>query len=285
MRTGADTAIEAPPAIIQDDLCPSCHAVFTGPFCSACGEKRRSHHDLTIRHFVEESIEGFTHFDGKFLRSLGVLFKKPGLLTKHFEEGIRVPYMKPVQLFFVSNLLFFILSGGMNVFAISLKNYIGYKKVEEMFFARFTQAQFATIQVAFNEKVLAQSKAFIFLFIPFFAIACALLFFRKRKTVTAHLVFAAHFFTFVLLEFTLFYLVVEMPSNRFFHFSEEVFEIVAVTVNLSALVIYFILAARRFYGARWFFCIISGLLIGGLFMELLIGYRLFLFYKIFYSLH
>ncbi|MDB5253829.1 MAG: hypothetical protein JWP27_2998 [Flaviaesturariibacter sp.] len=285
MSTGADTIMEAPPAITAAPVCPSCHAPFAGAFCSVCGEKQRSAHDLTLGHFIEESVEGFTHFDNKFIRSFKTLFTRPGLMTTHFEEGVRVPYMKPVQLFFVSNLLFFVLSGGMNVFAISLKNYTGYTKIAALLQQRFTKEQLATVQVAFNEKVLAQSKAFIFLFIPFIALACALLFYRKRKPFTLHLVFAAHYFTFVLLEFTLFYLLVETPSNLFFHFSEDVFEIIAVATNLSALSVYFILAARRYYKAKWIWSIIAGLLIGALFMQLLIGYRLFLFYKIFYSLH
>src|SRR5690242_9057720 len=103
------------PRLVVPEICPSCGHAFAGKFCSACGEKKVAAHDFTLRHFIEESVEGFTHFDNKLLRTLRSLFFKPGSLTASFESGQRVTYMKPVQLFIISNLVFFILSGGLNL--------------------------------------------------------------------------------------------------------------------------------------------------------------------------
>lgn len=78
-----------------------------------------------MKHFVEESIEDTMHFDGKFYRTFKRLVLSPGSVTRHFEQGRAVPFMKPVQLFIVSNLLFFILVGPSRIFAISLGRYPG----------------------------------------------------------------------------------------------------------------------------------------------------------------
>ncbi|RYF85547.1 MAG: hypothetical protein EOO03_13100 [Chitinophagaceae bacterium] len=58
-----------------------------GRFCSFCGEKKTDHHDLSLKHLAEESIEGLTHFDNKLFRSLKVLIRKPGLLARYHFEG------------------------------------------------------------------------------------------------------------------------------------------------------------------------------------------------------
>ncbi|WP_345255896.1 DUF3667 domain-containing protein [Flaviaesturariibacter amylovorans] len=270
--------------------CPSCGAPFTGKYCSACGEKKVSAHDFTAGHFIEESIEGFTHFDNKFLRTLKLLLFRPGMLTTHFAEGRKVPYMKPMQLFIVSNLLFFLLVGAGNVFAHRIGNYLvergGIFNTRSAFYSKFGAAADVTrLGQVFNEKMAGQSKAFIFLFIPFYALACALLFLRRRKPFGLHLTFAAHFFSFLLLYFTLFHFLFVLPDRYLFHMSQEAFERLAIYLNLFVLIGYFTLAARRFYRSGWIFSFFSGIAAGVLFIILLQAYRLFLFHNILRTLH
>ncbi|RYY97512.1 MAG: DUF3667 domain-containing protein [Chitinophagaceae bacterium] len=269
--------------------CPSCGAPFAGTFCAACGEKKSSAHEFTAGHFIEESIEGFTHFDNKFLRTLKLLLFRPGALTVHFAGGRKVPYMKPMQLFIVSNLLFFLLVGGANVFAHRLGNYLnvrgGIFNTRAAFFRKFSAADLPRVTELFNEKMTGQSKAFIFLFIPFYALACALLFLRRKKPLGLHLSFAAHFFSFLLLYFTLFHFLFVLPDRYLFHMPSERFEQLAIYLNLLVLVGYFTLAARRFYRSGWIFSVFSGLFAGVFFIILLQAYRLFLFHNILRTLH
>ena len=271
--------------------CPSCGHMISGKFCTACGEKRVSAHDFSLKHFAEETVEGITHFDNKFFKSVKTLFTRPGSLSTFFEAGKRVHYMKPVQLFVICNLLFFFLVGSANVFSISLRSYLIYNNyfffnTKEAFEKKFgTSVNLDAATAIFNEKMATQSKSFIILFIPFVAVLCALLFIKKRKFFTQHLVFATHFFCFLLLFFTLFHLLFELPNKYLFHFSVGQFDNFATNMNMLALVVYFTFAARRYYQTSWFISILSSLAVGFWFIILLQSYRLFLFYKILPSLY
>jgi len=53
--------------------CGNCGAQLTGPFCAQCGEKKFSPHDYSVAHLFEEVLDGLTHFDTRFLRTLKVL--------------------------------------------------------------------------------------------------------------------------------------------------------------------------------------------------------------------
>jgi len=277
-------------AVGNSYLCPSCGREITGKYCANCGEKKMTHHDLSIKHFIEESVESFIHFDNKFFRSVKLLFTQPGALTIHFEQGRKVPFMKPVQLFVICNLLFFLLVGGMNVFSVPLKNFLSYTNyinngTLNTFTSKFgSGADIYQISLLFDEKMMSQSKAFIFLFIPFFALACVLLFFRKKKYLTLHLVFSTHFFSFLLIFFILFHFLFEIPNRYLFHISYDTFDNIAVLINVSVLILYFSIAAKRFYKVKWLTAIIAGLFAGFLFINLLQGYRLLLFNKIIHSL-
>ena len=271
-------------------ICPTCGTSFKGNYCFKCGEKKRDAHVLSIKHFLEESIEGFTHFDNKFFRSIKVLISKPGALTNHFEVGRRVPFMKPVQFFVICNLLFFLFSGGFNVFTVPLDNYLRYPNYTSFGTLRAYTEKFGSasnpdaVKMLFNEKVVQQSKIFIFIFIPFIALACYLLFFIKKRYFTLHLMFATHFFTFLLVFFMFFKIFFEIPNQYIYHFSPDTFEDIALLIIVPAIFLYLILAIRRYYKINWFFFVMSGIFLVYIFSQLLQFYRLGLFYKIIYSL-
>lgn len=266
--------------------CPTCGQQFMGKYCVSCGEKKITEHDFTTRHFIEESIEGITHFDNKFFRSIRYLLFQPGLLTRNFEDGRKVRFMKPMQLFIICNVLFFLLVGGANIFAVHLNSYLSSSKgalfdTRSYFIHKFgTEANLPQLTAIFQQKMASQSKSFIILFIPFFALSCILFFYRRKKPLGLHLIFATHFFSFLLLFFTLFHLLLELPNKWLFHLPTDSFNLFATIFNFTALVVYFTLAVRRFYQVRWSWAILTGLGAGFLFILLLQAYRIFLFYNI-----
>lgn len=272
-------------------FCPSCDNPFAGKFCASCGEKQLSHHEFSVKHFIAESIESLTHFDGKFWKTLKALFLKPGMLTLNFEAGKRVLYMRPFQLFIVANLLFFIIVRGTNLFASSLSNYYNsslyswFGTKDAVSRKATTEEGFIALASLFNERIITQSKSFIFLFIPLLALACWLLFFRKRKPFTLHLVFATHFFAFILLYFLAFVFLIETPVHYLLHATESrVYDAFLGIFSICVFATYQVLAARRFYKSSWSWSIISGIVISFVFFASLVAYRLLLFYKIIYTL-
>ena len=270
--------------------CPSCGAAIGDSFCSICGEKKRTHEDLSMKHFVEESVEGISHFDNKFFRTFRMLFTKPGQLTVNFEQGRRVPFMKPFQLFIVSNLVFFLIASGPNLFAtpfgtFNSNNYAKYGTTKIINKKAKTDVDKMRLATAFNDRMVNQSKVYIILFIPVIAIATYLLFFRKRKYLSMHLTFAAHFFSFVLLYFILFFLFVELPVSFFYNPSDiPVYDNIFGFVTIAVFTVYLSAATRRFYKTRLAWCIIASIGIVGVFLSALTVYRLMLFYKIINSI-
>ena len=94
--------------------CPSCGTKMLGIYCHNCSEKRIASSDYSLSKFLKQSINFLTHYDSKFIQSARILVSRPGFLTKEYFAGRRVTYVKPLQLFFLLNLLFLLLSSIFN---------------------------------------------------------------------------------------------------------------------------------------------------------------------------
>jgi hypothetical protein len=93
-------------ATAQRSHCQNCGEALAGPYCSACGQHDVDYH-RSIGPVVEDALEGFLHFDGKFFRSVRYLFTRPGYLTKEFIAGRRMSYMHPLRFYIFASFLFF----------------------------------------------------------------------------------------------------------------------------------------------------------------------------------
>jgi hypothetical protein len=76
-----------------DPVCANCGAPLTGPFCSACGQKWHAG-PPTVREFLHEAADDVFNIDGKLLRTLRLLFLKPGALTLESFNGRRAGYVR-----------------------------------------------------------------------------------------------------------------------------------------------------------------------------------------------
>lgn len=86
--------------------CQNCGAPLSGPYCSACGQ-RDIDYTRSFGHILEDALEGFLHFDGKFALSARYIFTRPGFLTREFIAGRRVRYTHPVRFYVFASFLFF----------------------------------------------------------------------------------------------------------------------------------------------------------------------------------
>jgi hypothetical protein len=89
--------------------CLNCGAAISGPYCGRCGQAAHLHRSLV--HLSEEFLHGVVHFDAKGLRTIPLLFLRPGLLTRRYIEGQRTRYVSPMALFlFCIFLAYFVVS-------------------------------------------------------------------------------------------------------------------------------------------------------------------------------
>jgi len=106
--------------------CPSCKVIVTSPFCPTCGERPLRARDLTCRGLFDQLTKSFTNIDGRLIRTFRFLIGRPGILTVAFMNGQWKPFVGPVQLFLIANVLFFTtesLTGG-KVFTTPLASHI-----------------------------------------------------------------------------------------------------------------------------------------------------------------
>jgi hypothetical protein len=190
--------------------CPSCGGQSDQLFCPQCGERHWKAHDLSLRHLLEESAEHLFHFDSRLLRSVRSLVAKPGVITRDYLAGRRRPYVSPINIFFIANLLYLLMQtvSGLKLFAIplsyhmdsSLYSGLATRLVQHhLSSAGLTLVQYTGI---FEHAQALNSKSLVLLMVPPFALVAALLAWDLRSGAVAHLVFALHVYSFLMLFLT-----------------------------------------------------------------------------------
>jgi len=183
--------------------CANCGTRLTDSYCSHCGQKKVDKEDFKVSHFLGETFHAFTHFDSKFFATIRNLFRKPGFLTLEYISGHRKKYMNPIQLFFVTNIIFFLLSGS-DTFTTPLQ-YVTQgpfkKTLDEMVDAKVKKegVSYQEYETKFNERSKGEAKTLIILMIPIYAFLISLLFLGQKRYFVEHLVFSLHFYSFMLL--------------------------------------------------------------------------------------
>lgn len=90
------------------EFCPNCELPAAGDYCSKCGEYLPEARDLSLKSFVKDATKEFVSVDSKLLGSLKLLLRWPGRLTSEYLLGRRSKYLKPLQLFLIVNVFYFL---------------------------------------------------------------------------------------------------------------------------------------------------------------------------------
>ena len=88
-------------------ICAACNTTVSTPYCPRCGERPLRARELTLRGLFDLLVQAFTSIDGRLIRSLRYLVSRPGFLTVAYLQGRRKPYVGPVPLFLIANVMFF----------------------------------------------------------------------------------------------------------------------------------------------------------------------------------
>ena len=81
----------------NDNYCLNCGSKLRGGYCHICGQQARVS-KLTVREFILEYLCNAFMWDPKFLKTLWLLVRKPGVLTKEFLSGKYVSQVHPLKL-------------------------------------------------------------------------------------------------------------------------------------------------------------------------------------------
>lgn len=265
--------------------CVSCATLLAGKFCHVCGEKAFDPHDHSIRHFLNELVHTITHLDGKFFISLKHLFFKPGALTREYLAGRKKLFTKPLALFVIANVIYFFAQPLANINSFNstlanqtaprgLGNWAKAKVEDRVQRLRLTREEY---ELRYNAKSEQLAKSLVIAQIPLLAALVNALYFLRRRFFFDHLVFATHFYTFMLWLNILItggvFLYLKWGGNSY-NLEVPLFVITGV---------YFMFATRTVYRSHWMLAVLNGVLLTGGFALTLIVYRVILFLAAFLS--
>jgi hypothetical protein len=260
-----------------------------GPFCSHCGERRRASGDLSFRHFFEHTLETFTHVDGKIFGTLKALLFRPGVLTTDYLLGRRKPYIAPLQLFLIANLIFFLLHPLVPSAAFTTPLHI---QRQERPFSPLVQAMvdrklaasgmtYEQFETQFDIRAETEAKSLVIILVPMVSLFVALLYLRQRRHFLEHVVFSLHFCAFYIL-WILFLLCLSRPVLALLKLggtapSHLTYERAVSVFSLIICGIYFHCAARRFYGGPAWKTVFKTIAFALMMYPMLLVYRFILF--------
>jgi Protein of unknown function (DUF3667) len=90
--------------------CRNCGVAFSDPtpaYCPSCGQETAPH-PPTVWEFGHEFITHYVALEGKLWNTLGLLFFKPGELTRRYLIGQKRRHVNPLRLYLTASILFFI---------------------------------------------------------------------------------------------------------------------------------------------------------------------------------
>jgi len=205
--------------------------------------------ELTVRGLAEQGLEAFTSIDGRLIRSFRTLAASPGALTMAYLTGRRKPYIGPVSLFLIANVLFFAtesLTHG-TVFTTPLASHLHSQPWDGLattLVSQRLQALHQTLDTytpGFDRAVARNARSCIILMALSFSILPRILFRGSRWPFAAHAAFALHLYAFILLIFCLATSLLALNATRNFD----------VAISLTLLVvcaIYLYIATGVVYG-------------------------------------
>jgi hypothetical protein len=186
-------------------ICRCCSNMFKGRYCNICGEKVIESNERSFLSFLDSLLNAFTFLDGKFIKSLKLLITRPGQLSRNIADGLRVPYMKMVSLFFVANFFYFLFPvfDSYNSSLYTQMNSLGQhsiraREIVEAHIAESTSSM-EQFQQTYQEKSTNLSKLLIIILVLALTLFLMVINFSRKAYFFDHLLYALEFYSFSLL--------------------------------------------------------------------------------------
>lgn len=154
-----------------NDSCKTCGTALQGAYCHVCGEKQLSPEDKSAKRWLGEVFSNLWMLDGKLIVSLMRMLVQPGRFATDYIQGVRRPYVKPLNLFLIFNLIYF-MTPGFNTFKTNLRTQmvgLPYSAMVENVINKQYEPdspEFEAYRADYNAKTNEVSKLIIILLAP-----------------------------------------------------------------------------------------------------------------------
>jgi hypothetical protein len=267
--------------------CLSCNTPLTGKYCSACGEKTLEPHEKSLRFFLSRVLDALTFADVKGLKSFWLLVRRPGLLSASYNQGIRKRYYLPLNLFLLTNFIYFLLP----IFNTFNTDYRTQKEMQ--LYSKFTHSWLTEQQLAsglseqdyaaaYNAKSENLAKLLMLAFALFFAFNLFVIFYRKNGFFTDYLALSLEFSSFLV-----FYCTILLPLPVMFIYRLTGYSAGDDELSLGILLIcltWLYVATRRHFGLKPVWAVTKAALSAVALFYTLVLYRLLLLFATVFSL-
>jgi hypothetical protein len=100
---------ELTPPAHEPQRCLNCGTVVTGKHCPQCGQSAGTH-VLSMKEVAGDVTHSLLHLDSRVWRTLQLLLRRPGELTREFIAGRHLSYIPPFRLYLAVSIIYFALS-------------------------------------------------------------------------------------------------------------------------------------------------------------------------------
>jgi hypothetical protein len=275
-----------------EHTCKSCGNSFTGLYCNQCGEKIIEPKDRSMRTFLSNILLFVSFADSRFFKTLWLTIKNPGFLSKEYADGRRVNYLRPLQLFFILNLVYFLFPV-LQLFNSSLRTQMYYlfhsKMVRELVIKHVVNEGISIegFGLMYDAKSAGLAKLLMVVFVLLASLPLSLIFLKKNRYFTDHVTFSVELACFNIFVNAVFLSGLLWVLSKIFHWSGSSFgdylNDTTLTVIFISTNLYFIYrGARTFYQQKGKRLIGKSILaIIGLFLALE-AYKFLLFFVTFW---
>ena len=245
--------------------CAACSRELAGDYCHGCGERAVRPEDESLAAFLREQFQEVTSADGRLWRSVRALFV-PGRLTEEYFAGRRGLYVRPVRLFLIVNILFFLWMSWMG--GQAFLGDPGLYRSSPAFDGPMTEAvndagvTAELYDAAFGQRARALAPTLIAVFVPVYVLLITVVLARTGRPVVRHVVFATHFVAALMASSVLITVLMAVPLLLVLWTTGEVAynlnDAVILPTLLVAWSVYLVAAFRRAYGLPWWGAALAG---------------------------
>lgn len=266
-------------------ICKSCGHSFTGLYCNQCGEKIIVPADRSLRTFLNSVLVALTFADSKFFRSIRQVVFNPGFLSREISEGRTVRYLRPMSLFFLLNLIYFIFPI-IQLFNATLRtqlNSVHGRYAVPTIAAKMQELgirDIGSFALVYDQKTGGLAKMLVILFAIIFSLPLNLIYRTRNRYFTDHVGLAVELVCFNLFINALLLSLLAAILGIGSYINEFVLTTILITTNL-----YFIVRSGiTFYNDKGIKLILRSLLMLLMLKVALEVYRAVLFYLTMWSL-